>query len=109
LSIDEISWIISEVAMCIRLRMLDTCNSTQTQHHGINHVEISGTMLFADVGGGLGKGTGTERLPALSSLSVGCEAATALLGFCAHKPFSVANWTSRFDVEEAENSSIMGI
>ena len=65
-------------------------------------------MLFAG-GGGLGKGTGTERSPALSPLSVGCEAATALLGFCVHKPFSVANWTSRFDVEEAENSSIIGI
>jgi hypothetical protein len=85
--------------------LVDTCNSTQTQHHSINYVEISGTVLFA---GGLGKGTGTERSPDLSSLSVGFEAA-ALLGFCAHKPFSVANWTSRFDVEEAENSSIIGI
>jgi len=88
--------------------LVDSCNSTQTQHQSVSYVEISGTILF-DGGGGLGKGTGTERSPALSSLSAGCEAATALLGFCVHKPLSVANWTSRFDVEEAENSSIIGI
>lgn len=89
--------------------LVDSCNFTQTQHHRINYVEISGTVLFAGGSGGLGKGTGTERSPALSSLFVGCEVAIVLLGFCVHKPFSVANWTSRFDVEEAENSSIIGI